>query len=175
MVAPTFIRCCATIDQPRSATATTTIPCSASSERRKRSSAVQTRTRKTTVAAWIRPLRRPKYLPRIRSGDHSCVQAFHATPLTEASRLKPRKKPKKTGVLAAGSSRGRNGRATPRPSQPAALAHAADQVMCLGRKMVRHSGRQEDLEEIAPEGQGYDQPVGRLGEVEDTPSAAPRR
>jgi hypothetical protein len=52
--------------------------------------------------------------------------------LTEARRLNPRKKAKKTGVLAAGWERGTKGSARVRASQPAALAQAATSVTVLG-------------------------------------------
>ena len=72
--------------------------------------------------------------------------------MTEASRLNPRKNAKNTGVLAAGSVRGRNGSTSAKPSQPAALAQAAASVMLLAGKRWASAGVRKICRKLARNG-----------------------
>src|SRR3954464_11695052 len=73
--------------------------------------------RKVSVEICSVALRRPKNLPRIRYGTHSCTHAFHETPAIAPKQLVIKNHAISHRPATVGSSRGIHGRITPNPTQ----------------------------------------------------------
>src|SRR5687767_10285741 len=81
--------------------------------------------RKAVVEICSVPLRRPKYLPRIRYGTHSWIQAFHDTPAIAPKQLVVKNHVMIQRPAASGWSRGIQGRRRPSATHDTRCSAAA--------------------------------------------------